>query len=144
MAAFAGVAEQLAPWLCRALAQLEQKLAALPWAQAREGVEVKLLAESGELYIYAQSRDRVHKERAMRRRQMRWLRDRLKELARMKPKRDALLMKLGAAHQQAPAAWRLFDITVPDAPRRRQANAKTADCHSWAPCPPRATSTIGS
>ena len=109
------------------LAQLEQKLAALPWAQAREGVEVKLLAESGELYIYAQSRDRVHKERAMRRRQMRWLRDRLKELARMKPKRDALLMKLGAAHQQAPAAWRLFDITVPDAPRRRQANSKTGE-----------------
>jgi hypothetical protein len=109
------------------LTQLEQKLAALPWAQAREGVEVKLLAESGELYIYAQSRDRVHKERAMRRRQMRWLRDRLKELARMKPQRDALLMKLGAARQQAPAAWRLFDLTVPDAPRRRQANSKTAE-----------------
>ena len=45
----------------------------------------------------------------------------------MKPKRDALLMKLGAAHQQAPAAWRLFDITVPDAPRRRQANSKTGE-----------------
>ena len=33
----------------RRLAQLEQKFAALPWAQARESVEVKLLAESGEV-----------------------------------------------------------------------------------------------
>lgn len=97
------------------LTQLEQKLAALPWAQAREGVDVKLLAESGEVYVFAQSRDRVNKERAMRRRQMRWLRDRLKELARIKPKRDALLMKLGAVRQQAPAAWRLFEVTVPAA-----------------------------
>ena len=92
---------------------------------AREGVEVKLLAESGEVYIYAQSRDRVHKERAMRRRQMRWLRDRLQELTRMKPKRDDLLMKLGAARQQAPAAWRLFDIAVADVPRRRKKKKNT-------------------
>jgi transposase len=109
------------------LTQLEARLAALPWAQAREGVEVKLLAESGEMYIYAQSRDRVNKERAMRRRQMRWLHERLKELARMKPKRDALLMKLGAARQEAPAAWRLFAITVPDAPPRRKGKLTTAE-----------------
>ncbi len=54
----------------------------------------------------------------MRRRQMRWLRDRLQELVRMKPKRDALLMKLGAAQNQAPAAWRLFEVRVPAAPRQ--------------------------
>ena len=111
----------------RRLTQLEQKLTALPWAQAREGVEVKLLAESGEMYIYAQSRDRVHKERAMRRRQMRWLRDRLQELVRMEPKRDALLMKLGAARQQAPAAWRLFEMRVPAAPSRGKKKADTKE-----------------
>ncbi len=33
----------------------------------------------------------------------------------MKPKRDDLLMKLGAARQQTSAAWRLVDM----APRRR-------------------------
>ena len=112
------------------LSQLEAKLAALPWAQAREGVEVKRLAESGEVYIFAQSRDRVNKERAMRRRQMRWLRDRLKELARMKPKRDALLLKLGAAKHQAPTAWRLFDIEVPNPPRRSN---ETKDTDEQAP-----------
>jgi hypothetical protein len=31
-------------------------------------VQVKLLAQEGELYVLAQSRDRVAKERAMRRR----------------------------------------------------------------------------
>lgn len=107
------------------LSELEEKLTALPWVQAREGVEVKLLPESGEVYVFAQSQDRVHKERAMRRRQMRWLRDRLQELGRMKPKRDALLMKLGAARQQAPAAWRLFEVRVPEAPPRKKAGAAT-------------------
>ncbi|MBM3852354.1 MAG: IS1634 family transposase [Verrucomicrobia bacterium] len=99
------------------LTQFEQKLAALPWEQAREGVAVKLLAESGELYVYAQSRDRVNKERAMRRRQLKWLRDRLKELERMQPKRDELLMKLGAARHEAPTAWRLFEVKVAAAGR---------------------------
>jgi hypothetical protein len=102
------------------LTQLEAKLAALPWVQARAGVDVKLLPEAGEVYIFAQSRDRVNKERAMRRRQMHWLRDRLQELGRMQPKRDALLMKLGAAKQQAPAAWRLFEVLVPAPPPRGQ------------------------
>lgn len=102
------------------LSELAAKLTALPWAQAREGVAVKLLPESGEVYVFAQSRDRVNKERAMRRRPLKGLRDRLQELVRMKPKRDALLMKLGAAKQQAPAAWRLFEVQVPAAPRRRQ------------------------
>ena len=39
----------------------------LPWREVRESVEVKLLAEHGELYILAQSRPRVLKERGMRR-----------------------------------------------------------------------------
>jgi transposase len=37
------------------------------------GVEVKLLAHEGELYVQAQSQDRVSKERAMRRRRLRKL-----------------------------------------------------------------------
>ena len=43
----------------------------LPWQKVREGVEVKLLAQEGELYVLAQSRDRLAKERAMRRRRSR-------------------------------------------------------------------------
>ena len=109
------------------LSQLEATLAVLPWQLARESVEVKLLPEAGEVYVFAQSRDRVNKERAMRRRKMKWLRDRLQELVRMKPKRDLLLMKLGAAKQQARAAWRLFEVHVPVPGRRRKSNNPAAD-----------------
>jgi transposase len=107
------------------LSQLEKPLAALPWQQAREGIEVKLLPQSGELYVLAQSRDRVNKERAMRRRQMKALRDRLKELAAMQPTRDQLLMKLGAARQQWPTGWRMFKVQVPK-PKRAGKSAQAA------------------
>jgi transposase len=94
------------------LSRLEKQLLEKPWQQARPGVEVKLLAEQDELYVLAQSADRVHKERAMRRRQLKWLWARLKKLRVMKLKREELLMKLGAAKQKTPSAWRLVDIEV--------------------------------
>jgi transposase len=107
------------------LTAMEKPLAELPWQQAREGIDVKLLPQSGEVYVFAQSRDRVNKERAMRRRQMKALRDRLKELAAMQPARDQLLMKLGAARQQWPTGWRLFKVQVPQ-PKRRRRSAEAA------------------
>lgn len=85
----------------------ESKLVEQPWKEVREGVEVKLLAESGEMYVLAQSRDRVRKERAMRRRQLKGLWKRLKELRGKELKRDDLLLKLGAAKNLYPSAWRI-------------------------------------
>src|SRR4029077_4830404 len=85
---------------------------AKPWAEARPGVLVKLLPQDGELYVFAQSADRVAKERAMRRRQMRWLWARLTQLAALKLTREELLMRLGAARKQARTAWRLMLIEV--------------------------------
>src|SRR6058998_1766273 len=81
------------------LTQLEAQLSQLPWQAVREGVQVKLLKQTAEVYVFAQSQDRVNKERAMRRRQLKRLWQRLKELQGMKLKRDRLLMKLGAAKQ---------------------------------------------
>ena len=95
------------------LSQYEQKLTQLPWQVAREGVSVKLLAEGPELYVLAESKDRVNKERAMRRRQLKGLWKRLKKLQPMKLKRDALLKKLGAALHEYPVAARLIDTTLP-------------------------------
>jgi len=94
------------------LSRLEQQLLAKPWAEARPGVLVKLLPQDGELYVFAQSADRVAKERAMRRRQMRWLWARLTQLAALKLTREELLMRLGAARKQARTAWRLMAIEV--------------------------------
>ena len=92
--------------------RLEKQLLDKPWHNARPGVEVKLLAEQDELYVLAQSADRVKKERSMRRRQLKWLWARLKQLSTMKLKREELLMKLGAAKQKTPSAWRLVEIEV--------------------------------
>ena len=94
------------------LTRLEKVLVDEPWHEARPGVKVKLLAQQGELYVYAQSADRVAKERSMRRRQLKWLWARLKQLSTMNVTRDALLMKLGSAQSKAPAAWRLIDIKL--------------------------------
>ena len=94
------------------LNRLEKQLLDKPWHQARTGVGVKLLAQDDELYVLAQSEDRVKKERSMRRRQLKWLWARLKQLSTMKLKREDLLMKLGAAKQKTPTAWRLVHIEV--------------------------------
>lgn len=96
------------------LSKLEAALTQLPWQQVRQGITVKLLPLAGECYVFAQSASRIDKERAMRRRQLKQLWKRLPELRQMKHlKRDDLLMKLGAARQQWPTAWRLVAMRVP-------------------------------
>src|ERR1700688_359530 len=94
------------------LTKLEKALLERPWQAVRPGVDVKLLPQEQELYVFAQSHARIHKERAMRQRKLKWLWARLKEIAAMDIDREELLMKLGAARANARAAWRLIDIEV--------------------------------
>jgi transposase len=97
------------------LSKLEKALLKLPWQAVREGVDVKLLRQDAdqEMYVLAQSHARINKERAMRRRKLKWLWARLKQIAAMeKLSREELLMKLGAARAKARAAWRLIDVEV--------------------------------
>jgi len=94
------------------LSKLEKALLGLPWQAVRQGVEVKLLPQEQELYVLAQSHARIHKERAMRRRKLKWLWARLKQISAMPVTREELLMKLGAARAKARAAWRLIDVEV--------------------------------
>ena len=94
------------------LSKLEKYLVTLPWQAVREGVDVKLLPQDQELYVLAQSHARINKERAMRRRKLKWLWARLKEIADMDLDREELLMKLGAARARAWAAWRLVNVEV--------------------------------
>ena len=97
---------------------LEQHLLTKPWLEVRPGVDVKLLAQGqehdreggSELYVLARSKARVHKERAIRRRQLKWLWARLKTLAQARLSREELLMKLGAARAKAPRGWRLVTV----------------------------------
>ena len=45
------------------LSKLEQSLSQLPWQHVCEGVEVKLLPQTGEVYVLAQSQDRMNEQR---------------------------------------------------------------------------------
>lgn len=94
------------------LSRYEQALLEKEWQEVRPGVRVKLQAADQELYVLAESVDRVAKERAMRRRQLKRLWQRLQALGGMKLKRDELLKKLGAAEHETPRAWRLVDIEM--------------------------------
>jgi len=92
------------------LSSLEAALLAQPWQQVRAGITVKLLPQAGELYVLARSASRVAKERAIRRKQLKRLWQRLRQLQGMTLTRDQLLLKLGAARQRWPAAWRLVEV----------------------------------
>ena len=98
------------------LTQLEQRLLRLPWQDARPRVQVKLLPQEAELYIWVQSAARVAKERAMRRRRLKRLWARLQALRRQRPAYETLLLKLGAAKKDAGRAWALVQVTLPPPP----------------------------
>ena len=97
------------------LSKLEADLLERPWQSVRPGVEVKVLPQEEELYLLAQSQDRLNKERAMRRRQLKALWKRLGQLQKMKLKARELLLKLGEAKGRYRAAWRLVDFQLPEA-----------------------------
>ena len=83
------------------LTKLEKELAERPWQQVREQLRVKLLPQEGEVYVLAESGARTDKERAMRRRKLRALWQRLGEIQPQDLTRDQRLEKLGAARDRA-------------------------------------------
>jgi transposase len=94
------------------LSKLEGEFLQQPWAQVKDSLEVKLLPRDGEVYILARSHGRRQKERGMRRRRLKALWARLKELQKQRLSRDELLLKLGAARAEAGQAYRLVEIRV--------------------------------
>ena len=99
----------------------------LPWQQAREGVRVKLLPQDNELYVCVESQARVGKERSLRRRRLRRLLERRKELQAQRPSYEALLLKRGAAKSEAGRDWSLVDITLPERPAKKARRRERTD-----------------
>lgn len=96
------------------LTQLEDQLFAQPWKNVQAQIEVKLARAGDDLYVLTRSGGRRDKEQAMRRRKLKKLWKRLHQLQHMKNlKRDGLLLKLGAARQEAGNAWDLVEINLP-------------------------------
>jgi len=96
------------------LTKLEKKFLDKTWEEVRDKVKVKLLKEDGELYVLVESEDRVSKERSMRRRKLKKLWARLKQLQEQSNTRDQLLLKIGAAKKDAGRAYSLININLPE------------------------------
>jgi hypothetical protein len=83
------------------LTRYEAALAEQPWKEVRPQLRVKLLPQDGEVYVLAESGARAAKEGAMRRRKLKGLWTRLRQLQTQDHSRDQLLEKLGAARDRA-------------------------------------------
>jgi transposase len=95
--------------------QHEKKWLDLPWQQVRESVRVKLYEHQGELYVLARSEGRQAKENAMRRKRLARLLRKLRAMRHSLPKRDQLLLRIGAARKEAGRAFGFVTIRVPRA-----------------------------
>jgi transposase len=87
----------------------------LPWRKVRDSVEVKLFSQDGELYVLAKSEGRQAKEIAIRRKKLARLMRKLRAMRRSCPKRDQLLMRVGAAKTEAGRAFGFVKINLPQA-----------------------------
>ena len=70
-------------------------------------MEVKLYQHEGELYVLAKSSGRQAKEIAMRRKRLARLLRKLRAMRKSLPKRDQLLLRIGAAKKEAGRAFGL-------------------------------------
>ena len=94
------------------LTKLEQAFLSKPWAQVRDGVQVKRLATEEDVYVLAQSDARIDKERGMRCKRLRRYIERLKALQAQSLTRDQLLMKLGISWPRERIAGGI-DVVLP-------------------------------
>ena len=95
------------------LSKLEQSFLSKSWERIRDGVHVKRLPQDSETYVLAESEHRIGKERGMRQRRLKRYVQRLKQLQGQDLTRDELLMKVGAAKQDAGRAAYLIRLTLP-------------------------------
>ncbi len=95
--------------------QHEKKWLDLPWQKIRDSVDVKLYQHEGELYVLAKSQGRQAKEIAMRRKRLARLLRKLRAMRKSLPKRDQLLLRIGAAKKEAGRAFGFVKIQIPQA-----------------------------
>lgn len=95
------------------ISQHEKKWLDLPWQKVRASVEVKLYEHDKELYVLAKSEGRQAKEIAIRRKRLARLLRKLRVMRRSLPKRDQLLLRIGAAKKEAGRAFGFVKLRLP-------------------------------
>src|SRR6202171_1160603 len=89
-------------WICRG-------------SRVRASGQVKLYQHEGELYVLAKSQGRQAKENAMRRKRLARLLRKLRVMRKSLPKRDQLLLRMGACKKEAGRAFGFVKIQMPKA-----------------------------
>lgn len=95
------------------VSKYEKQWLDLPWQKVRDSVEVKLFSQDGEMYVLAKSEGRQQKEMAIRRKKLARLLRKLRRMRKSLPKRDQLLLRIGAAKTEAGRAFGFVKIRVP-------------------------------
>jgi transposase len=106
----------------------EKQWRELPWKKVRDSVEVKLFSQDGELYVWAKSEGRQQKEIAIRRKKLARLLRKLRRMRKSLPKRDQLLLRIGAAKKEAGRAFGFVKMRVPA--KDEEVTAKTFTFHT--------------
>ncbi len=79
----------------------------------RDSVDVNLYEHEGELYVLAKGQGRQAKEIAIRRKRLARLLRKLRTMRKSLPKRDQLLLRIGAAKKEAGRAFGFVKIRLP-------------------------------
>jgi hypothetical protein len=96
------------------LSQLERAFLARPWQPVRAALEVTLLTQAGERSVLANSAGRAQKARAIRRRRLKKLWQRLPHLQQHPRSRAPLVLTRGAANKAPGRLWELIELRLPD------------------------------
>ncbi len=94
------------------LDEFQKELTAKDWEEISDSVRIKHIDQDGECYVLAQSKDRMTKERSMRKRKLRAY---LEGLEKLKKYRDyaRFMQKLGQLKHQAGSAHQCVSLTIP-------------------------------
>jgi len=89
---------------------------------------VKLFSQDGEMYVLAKSEGRQQKEIAIRRKKLARLLRKLRRMRKSLPKRDQLLLRIGATKKEAGRAFGFVKIRVPE--KDEEVTRKTFTFHT--------------
>lgn len=104
----------------RQLDDYSSELSEKDWEQVNSSVHVKYIEKEGECYVLARSRDRMQKERAMRKRKLRKYLDGLEKLKGYR-NYERFYKRLGALQSQAGKAYRCVELDIPGQKERIEA-----------------------
>ncbi len=94
------------------LDEFQQELSIKNWHDVNDSVRIKQIDKDGESYVLARSKERMAKERAMRKRKLRKYLEGLEKLKKCRS-RDLFMQRLGKLKHQAGSSHKCVTLTIP-------------------------------